>query len=94
MDNPSAQVGTDITGVTAGTLIAQCNTNSGWLTQAKLSGSYTLPFQDIQLGAVVQNLRGQQMLATWSILATDTTLGRAFTGASTRSLQLIEPGTM
>jgi hypothetical protein len=34
------------------------------------------------------------MLATWSILATDTTLGRAFTGASTRSLQLIEPGTM
>jgi len=94
VDNPSAQVGTDITGVTAGTLIPQCNTNSGWLTQAKLSGSYTLPFQDIQLGAVVQNLPGQQMLATWSILSTDTTLSRAFTGASTRSLQLIEPGTM
>jgi hypothetical protein len=94
VDNPSAQVGTDITGVTAGTLIPQCNTNSGWLTQAKLSGSYTLPWQGVQLGAVVQNLPGQQMLATWSILATDTSLGRAFTGASTRSLQLIQPGTM
>jgi hypothetical protein len=92
VDNPSLQVGA-IVGVTAGTLEPACDTHTGWLTQAKVSGSYMLPWQDIQLGAVVQNLPGQMVLASWTITSANTTLGRAFTGSSSRVIQLIEPGT-
>jgi len=92
VDNPSLQVGT-IVGVAAGSITPQCDTHSGWLTQAKVSGSYVLPWQDIQLGAVLQNLPGQMILASWTITSANTTLGRAFTGSSSRVIQLIEPGT-
>jgi hypothetical protein len=60
-----------------GTTFAYCDYNTSWLTQAKVSGSYTLPWQDIQLGGVVQNLPGQMVLAQWT--ATQTTTASGFT---------------
>jgi hypothetical protein len=72
-----------------------CKIDSGWQTAAKASASYTFPWQDLNIGAVFQNLPGQQIQASYSITAAQAEgLGRAFTGTSTRSINLIEPGTM
>jgi carboxypeptidase family protein len=72
-----------------------CHTETGWLTQIKASASYTLPWYDFQFGAVFQNLPGQQITASWSVTAAQAEgLGRAFSGTSTRTIQLIEPGTL
>ena len=63
----------------------------------KITGSYTLPWQQIQIGGVLQNLPGQQMLAQWNITQADTTtLGRALSGGAntSRVVPLIKPGTM
>jgi hypothetical protein len=71
-----------------------CDVNTGYLTQMKLSGSYTLPWQEIQIGGVLQNLPGQQILATWNVVSSDAQgLGRAFSGGGSRPVELIEPGT-
>jgi hypothetical protein len=71
-----------------------CDANTSFLTQAKLSGSYTLPWQDIQIGGVLQNLPGQQILATWNVVSSQAEgLGRAFSGGGSRPVELIEPGT-
>ena len=71
--------------------------DTSWLTQAKLTGSYTLPWQDIQIGGVMQNLPGQAILAYWNIAQSDpTTLGRPLSGGAntSRTIPLIKPGTM
>jgi hypothetical protein len=60
----------------------------------KASGSYTLPWQDINIGGVLQNLQGQAIGATYNYTVSATNLGRAFTGTTTRNVQLIEPGTL
>jgi hypothetical protein len=83
-----------------GTNFAYCKYGTSWLTQAKLNGSYTLPWQQIQIGAVLQNLPGQQILAQWNITQADVaangSLGRALSGGAntSRVVPLIEPGTM
>jgi len=71
----------------------------------KATGSYTLPW-DVQLGGVLQNLPGQQILANWSIAQADmvtygATLGRGLSsgggstsGSTSRVVPLIKPGTM
>ena len=75
-----------------------CDFNSGWLSRAKLTGSYTLPWQEIQIGGVLQNLPGQQILAQWNITQADAAanLGRALSGGAntSRVVPLIKPGTM
>jgi hypothetical protein len=71
-----------------------CRNSSGWITQVKASGSYTLPWYDINIGGVLQNLQGQAIGATYNYTVAGTNLGRAFTGTTTRSVQLIEPGTL
>jgi len=81
-----------------GTSFAYCNYDTSWLTQAKVTGSYTLPWQQIQIGAVMQNLPGQQILAQWSMSQADAasgTLGRPLSGGvnTTRIVPLIKPGT-
>ncbi|PYQ71224.1 MAG: hypothetical protein DMG01_26090, partial [Acidobacteria bacterium] len=70
--------------------------HTGWLTQVKASGSYTLPWHEVQLGAVLQNLPGQPILAAWTFTSAEArpSLGRNLTGAASRTLNLIEPGTM
>ena len=59
-----------------------CDFDTSWLTQAKVTGSYTLPWQQIQIGGVLQNLPGQQILAQWNITQADAApaLGRAAVG--------------
>jgi hypothetical protein len=98
IDNPSGANPNTTASSGATTLMpaAWCSRDGGWQTQVKISGSYTLPWQDINLGVVFQNLPGQQILANWSINGSQAQgLGRAaFTGTSTRTISLIEPGTM
>jgi carboxypeptidase family protein len=90
-------------GLTAATnTFSYCDYDSGWLSQVKLSGSYTLPWQQIQIGGVLQNLPGQQILAQWNIVQSDAvaglgtgTLPRALSGGAntSRVVPLIKPGT-
>jgi Carboxypeptidase regulatory-like domain len=104
VDNPDTQYGIVSSAATTlpptpgnGTTFQYCEANTSWLTQAKLTGSYTLPWQEIQIGGVLQNLPGQQILAYWNITQTDqTTLGRPLSGGAntSRTIPLIKPGTM
>jgi hypothetical protein len=90
VDNPATTFG--LTGAT----FSHCDYTSGLLTQFKVNGSYTLPWQDIQIGGVLQNLPGQQILAQWNITQADVQqLGRPLSGGAntSRVVPLIEPGT-
>ena len=90
VDNPATTYG--LTGST----FAHCSYSSGVLTQFKVNGSYTLPWQQIQIGGVLQNLPGQQVLAQWNITQADAQgLGRPLSGGAntSRVVPLIEPGT-
>jgi hypothetical protein len=81
-----------------GSVFNYCDFDTSWLTQVKLTGSYTLPWQQIQIGGVVQNLPGQQILAQWNITQADAAgnLGRQLAGGAntSRVVPLIKPGTM
>ncbi len=93
VDNPAETFG--LTGAT----FAYCDFTSGLLTQAKVNGSYTLPWQQIQVAGVLQNLPGQQILAQWNITQAEvagSALGRALSGGAntSRVVPLIKPGTM
>ncbi len=65
-----------------GSVFSYCDFDTSWLTQVKVTGSYTLPWQEIQIGGVLQNLPGQQIIAQWNITQADAdrTLGRAAVG--------------
>ena len=82
-----------------GTSFAYCDYDTSWLAQAKVTGSYTLPWQQIQISGVLQNLPGQQILAQWNITQADVaangSLGRALSGGAntSRVVPLIKPGT-
>lgn len=72
-----------------------CKSNTGWLTDVKLSGAYTLPY-DIQVSGVLQNLRGPEIRAVYAVTSAQvgTSLGRNIAGNQSINVQLIEPGTM
>ena len=73
--------------------LEHCSRSANWLTQLKLMGSYTLPY-DIQLAATLQNQPGpeRQALAQFTAAATD--LGRPLVlYPSAVELNLVEPGT-
>jgi hypothetical protein len=95
VDNPKTDFG-----LTAATnTFSYCDYDSGWLSAAKLTGSYTLPWQQIQIGGVLQNLPGQQITAQWNITQSEAaagTLGRALSGGAntSRVVPLIKPGTV
>jgi hypothetical protein len=102
VDNPVTEFGISTVSnypATPGTGLnfAYCDYDTSWLTQAKLTGSYTLPWQDIQVAGVLQNLPGQQILAQWNIVQADATpsLGRPLSGGAntSRVVPLIKPGT-
>ncbi len=92
VDTPAETFG--LTGAT----FSYCDFTSGLLTQAKVNGSYTLPWQQIQIGGVLQNLPGQQILAQWNITQAEASanLGRQLSGGAntSRVVPLIKPGTM
>ncbi len=82
-----------------GTNFAYCDYDTSWLSQVKLNGSYTLPWRQIQIAGVLQNLPGQQILAQWNITQTEAaagTLGRPLSGGAntSRVVPLVKPGTM
>ena len=90
VDNPAETFGL------SGSTFSYCDFTSGVLTQAKVNGSYTLPWQDVQIGAVLQNLPGQQVVAQWNITQAEAQgLGRALSGGAntSRVVPLIKPGT-
>jgi hypothetical protein len=106
VDNPKTGLGISAAAAVAGTgplagtgtVFSYCDFDTSWLTQVKATGSYTLPWQQIQLGGVVQNLPGQQITAQWNITQTEAaagTLGRPLSGGAntSRVVPLIKPGT-
>ncbi len=102
VDNPVTQFGISTNNgypATPGTGLnfAYCDYDTSWLTQAKLTGAYTLPWQEIQVAGVLQNLPGQQILAQWPIVQANATpsLGRPLSGGAntSRVVPLIKPGT-
>jgi len=107
VDNPRTGFGLSVAAAVAGTapapgtgsVFSYCDFDTSWLSQAKATGTYTLPWQQIQIGGVLQNLPGQQITAQWNITQADAaagTLGRALSGGAntSRVVPLIKPGTM
>jgi hypothetical protein len=93
VDNPVTQFGLTTT------TFSYCDYDTSWLSQVKMNGSYTLPWQQIQIAGVLQNLPGQQILAQWNITQAEAaagTLGRVLSGGAntSRVVPLIKPGTM
>jgi len=107
VDNPQTGFGISSTATGAGTaptpgtglFFNYCDFDTSWLTQVKATGSYTLPWQQIQIGGVLQNLPGQQVTAQWNITQADVaangSLGRPLSGGAntSRNIPLIKPGT-
>jgi hypothetical protein len=108
VDNPRTGFGLSVLPAVAGTapapgtgsVFSYCDFDTSWLSQVKATGTYTLPWQQIQIGGVQQNLPGQQITAQWNITQADAaaagTLGRALSGGAntSRVVPLIKPGTM
>jgi hypothetical protein len=107
VDNPKTGFGLSAAAAAAGTppvpgtgsVFSFCDFDTSWLTQVKATGTYTLPWQEIQIGGVLQNLPGQQITAQWNITQAEAaagTLGRPLSGGAntSRNVPLIEPGTM
>jgi hypothetical protein len=74
-----------------------CDQDSGWLTQVKLLGSYTVPRIDVQIAGSLQNLPGRQLAAYY--VATNAvvspSLGRNLSGnAANVTVNIVEPGSM
>jgi hypothetical protein len=107
VDNPQTGFGISSAATGAGTaptpgtglFFNYCDFDTSWLTQVKATGSYTLPWQQIQIGGVLQNLPGQQITAQWNITQADVaangSLGRPLSGGAntSRNIPLIKPGT-
>ena len=70
-----------------------CNNTEAWLTQVKLIGSYTFPY-DIQFAATFQNAPGgeRQALVTYGVPVITEALGRAPTGGA-QTINVLQPGT-
>jgi len=77
-----------------------CHREYGYRPDAKMSGSYTLPW-DIQLAGTFQHSRGIQtggagpsQLANWSLTSAQATpfIGRAWTGVASRIVGLMSEG--
>ncbi len=105
VDNPQTGFGLSAAAANAGvapvpgtgSVFSYCDFDTSWLSQIKASGSYTLPWQQIQIGGVLQNLPGQQITAQWNITQAEPSgLGRALSGGvnTSRVVPLIKPGTM
>ncbi len=68
-----------------------CKTSTNWLTQVKLLGAYTFPY-DIQLAGTLRSIAGPQRSAAWLYDASATDLGRPLFNGSRRT-NILEPGT-
>ena len=81
---------------TAGTTPHLCDSRPPYRTQAKMMASFTLP-GDILLAATIQNTPGPEITATYTVRASETTLGRLFAGGNantTKDVEIVAPGTL
>ena len=71
-----------------------CSFGSGYLTQVKLLGSYTFPY-DIVLAGTLQSVPGAERgaLITYGNADVMASLGRPLTGGGTIDINVMEPGT-
>jgi hypothetical protein len=69
-------------------------TNLMGQTQVKMIGTYMVPKVDVNLAATFQSTPGPTIASNYTLLATQTTLGRPFTGVPNVTVNLVEPGTM
>jgi hypothetical protein len=72
-----------------------CHTETPFITQVKLLGSYTLPW-DLQAAATYQNVPGPQILgnAVFTSAQIAPSLGRGLSAASTATINVVRPGTL
>lgn len=85
----------DITGGQGYPSTRWCHTTTPFFQPTfKASGAYPLPWYGISVSATFQSRPGPAISASWSAPNSFTTLGRAFNVGSTKTVQLIEPGTM
>jgi Carboxypeptidase regulatory-like domain len=72
-----------------------CHVEGPYLTQAKLLGSYTLPW-DVQIAATYQNIPGRQLAANavFTSRQVEGSLGRPLAAASTVTVNVVTPGTL
>ena len=70
-----------------------CSFTSGYLTQVKLLGSYTFPY-DIVFAGTLQSIPGPERgaIVTYSSAAVAASLGRPLSGAGTIDINIVEPG--
>ncbi len=88
----------EVTALTTGSTLF-CHTETPFLTQVKFSGSYTIPWQSIQISAAFQNQPGTEIAANYTatnavidVLPVDRNLSAGAT--ATRSINMIKPGTL
>ena len=72
-----------------------CQTGSNWLTQVKMLGSYTLPY-DIQIAGTYQSLSGPERGADFTFAGDQilSSLGRPLAGGGGITANILEPGTV
>ena len=77
--------------------IPYCNTKGNFITQLKMTGSYTIPRVEVQFTAALQSQPGPEVLANFTATnaAVQPSLGRPLSGGTANILvNLVEPGTM
>jgi hypothetical protein len=81
-------------GTTVGPTAPYCRTETLYLTQVKGLGTYTVPKIDVQLSAGMQSNPGPVIQANFPATNafTQPSLGRALSGGSNVSVNLVEPG--
>ena len=72
-------------------VLEHCNRSENWLTQVKLIGSYTFPY-DIQVSATLQNQNGPERAAR--LVFTESSLDQFVLHSGGVELNMIEPGTL
>ena len=71
-----------------------CRQQTNFLTQVKFLGRLHGSEIDLQVSGAFQSIPGPQLSANRVILPAQTTLGRAFTNATNKTVNLVEPGTL
>jgi hypothetical protein len=77
--------------------VPYCLQNSGFLTQLKLIGSYTIPKADVQVSGALQSVPGPVLAANYNApnALVQPSLGRALSGGATNAtVNLVAPGAM
>lgn len=72
-----------------------CRTETPFLTQVKLLGAYTLPWQ-LQIAGTLQSVPGPEIVANavFNNAQISPSLGRNLSSATTATINLVKPGTM